>query len=284
LRFFRFIQLTFVHTSFLFIQDVIFSLPIFNREEKPLGTLQTLMTKIVKDRRKLLNATESPEVSCALDGYLTIPVEGKLFDDDEVCSAMNSMLFAVHDTTKSTLTFLFYCLAKYPEVQQKVYEEVAPFLNNRFDLLKSVDQIAFSYTQAVINETLRLYSPGAIIGRKLDSAITTGGFTFPKDVDVLFSPFLMGRNPKYFDDPLTFNPDRFLGLDKPPLGFIPLSTGARKCTGGKVSMKMLKIFVFKICSSFKVSLAKDYGEHLALKWEGLLQPRKQMMLTFEKRV
>jgi cytochrome P450 family 4 len=192
------------------------------------------------------------------------------------------LVAALNHTTKTTLTFLFYCLAKHPEIQQKVFEEVEQVVH-RSELLGSEDVKNLPYTQSVINESLRLYPTVPFVGRKLNSAITVKGFTFPKDIEVLISPFLMGRNPKYFDDPLTFNPNRFLNLQKPPTGFIPFSIGARKCSGGKIAMNLMKMCVAKIISVFKVSLPKDCVEDLSLRFGLCLATKEKCFLNFEKR-
>jgi cytochrome P450 len=258
-------------------------LPFLNRDVQYLKILNSFMIKIVKDRRQVINSMKVPEECCHLDYYLTNSLDGKLFNDEEICAELNTFLMANNDTSKSQLKFLFYFIAKYPKIQQKVYEEVSSFLHNRLGYLSKKDLKDLPYTQSLIYETLRLFPPGPLIARKLDSAITTGGFTFPKGVEVAISPYLMARNPKYFDDPLVFNPDRFLGLDKQPLGFIPFSTGARKCPGEKVGINILKIFVAKICSSFKVSLVKDYSKKLALNMEVVLCPKDKILLTFTER-
>jgi cytochrome P450 len=121
----------------LSLQIILFELPFFNREKKPLRTLQNFMTDIVKDCRELLNAESSEE--CYLNESLIMLVDGKLLDDEEFCTDMNAAIFGIHNTTKTTLTFLFYSLAKHPEVQQKIYEEVAPFLNDRYKTLDAAD-------------------------------------------------------------------------------------------------------------------------------------------------
>ena len=142
--------------------------------------------------------------------------------------------------------------------------------------------IHLPYIEAVIKETLRLYPPVPYLGRKLDSEITVGGYTFPKDADIFISPFLAGRNSKYFDDPLRFNPDRFLGVKTPPDGFISFSVGARKCMGGQIALMIMKIIVAKLALKCKISLSEGF-ENLTLSMDLILGPVDGIYLNVQKR-
>lgn len=268
----------------LFFMRIISKLRFFNREVESLTILNNFMMKIVNERRQQLGTHDYPNPLCTLDYYLTTQIGGELLSDKEVCTEINSAIFAAHQTVKTTLTFLFYSLAKHSDVQQKVYDEVKLVLGDQFDYLDSDHVKDLSYTEAAIFETLRLYPVFPFIGRKLKSEITIGDLTFPKDVEILISPFMMGRNPKYFKDPLAFNPDRFLGLKTPPHGFIPFSIGARQCIGDKIGVNVGKILTAKICSRFKVSLARDYNENLGLVWNLTLQPKERISLFFHERI
>jgi cytochrome P450 family 4 len=137
-------------------------------------------------------------------------------------------LFAGHDTTTSALSFIFYNIAKYPEVQQKIYEEIISiFENNEEVTLSKLNDL--QYTEAVIKESLRLFPPVPYYGRKFKNEFTADGLTFPKDTNILVSPYLMGRSEKYFKNPEVFDPDRF-NLEssyekKNPFAYLPFSAG-----------------------------------------------------------
>lgn len=237
----------------------------------------------MKKRRAELNGGAPGTDYLMLDFLLQNEVEGKMLNDEEVRAEVDTMIFGAHDTSKSASAFVTYCIAKYPEVQQKVYEEAELLLGDDPEKeIKIEDLSLLVYTEAVIKESLRLYPSTPYLSRKLRSEITTGGYTFPKDVEVAFSPFLTGRDPKYFDDPLTFNPDRFLGANSNPVGFIPFSIGARKCSGSKIAIMLLKISVAKFSFNYKLSLARP-DEEMKLFAELMLAPVNGILLNFEKR-
>ena len=218
-----------------------------------------------------------------LDHYIQTPIDGIYLSDEEIREELDTIILGAHDTTKSTLAFSMYVLAKYPEVQQRVFEEVKEVIGEDLNRdLNDRDIVHLPYLEAVLKETLRLYPPVPFVGRKLDSEITVGGYTFPKDADIVISPFLAGRNSKYFEDPLVFNPDRFLGLQKTPQGFISFSVGARKCMGGNIALMLLKIIIAKLVVNYKISSVKGH-EDVTLSVELILGPLDGIYLNIEKR-
>lgn len=253
-------------------------------EQKHLDVLRGFTKVIVDTRRVQRNRGEiKKEDECVMDYYMQVKLADELLTDENIREEMDTMLLGSHDTTRSTLGFLLYILAKHPEIQQKVYEEAVAVLGN--DKKKNLVDTEISllpYADCVIKETLRMFPPFVFIGRKLRSEITTGGYTFPKDIEVIFSPYLIGRNPKYFEDPMTFNPERFMGVEPMPQAYCPFSIGAKKCIGGKFAILGLKIVLAKFIRNMKLSIPKGY-EDLTLSCELVLKPRDDVPIIIEVR-
>jgi cytochrome P450 family 4 len=256
---------------------------LYREEKKALKIVHDMTLNIVKERRLEMQRGEVNNKLLMLNHYLSNLVDGRILSDDEIRSELDSSIMGTHESTKATLTFVFYHLAKYPEVQERVLEEAKMLLAD--DPEKHLDEIELKeipFTESVIKETLRLFPPIPFVGRKLESELTVGEYTFPKDVEVMISLYLMGQNPEYFDKPDKFIADRFLGVDVAPTGFSPFSIGTRKCTGSKLAMASLKVITLKIVHNFKVTLPKDFKGMRGV-WRQITEPREKFYLDIERR-
>lgn len=263
----------------------LYSLTSIGKEEtETLKVLHDFTRNVVKDRRKMLAKGEGNDKWLLLDHYLQSEVDGRFYDDDEIRGELDSTILGGHDTTKAALAFTLYAIAKYPEVQQKVFEEAClVFKDDPERDVVDGDVAKLEYTDTVVKETMRMFPPVPYVARKLTDEFTVNGYTFPKDAEVLISPYLMGRNPRYFKDPLVYNPDRFIGLDSYPEGFIPFSVGMRKCIGQTISIMLLKIMVAKITRKFVVSQTPGH-ENVVLFSDIVLNAKGGIILTFEDRI
>jgi cytochrome P450 family 4 len=166
-----------------------------------------------------------------LDILLSSTIDGKPLSNFDIREEIDTFMFAGHDTTTCAISFTFHLIAKYPEVQQKVYDEIVEVMGENGDELTIPKLNNLSYLDLVIKESLRMYPPVPYYGRKLAEDLTVQGYTFPKDMNIYVSPFLMGRSEEYYEDPLTFKPERFnteTTYDKiNPFAFVPFSAGPR---------------------------------------------------------
>jgi len=154
-------------------------------------------------------------------------------------------MFEGHDTTSSGISFTLYNLAKYPEIQQKVFEEVSEMYDGDKDRAVTLQDLSkLQYLDAVIKESQRLYPSVPYYGRELVEDVVSEGYTFPKSMNIFISPYLMGRDPKIFKDPLDFDPNRFYDNETTyeknnPFGYVPFSAGPRNCVGELMVDQML---------------------------------------------
>uniref|UniRef100_A0A336MPH9 CSON004759 protein n=1 Tax=Culicoides sonorensis TaxID=179676 RepID=A0A336MPH9_CULSO len=103
-----------------------------------------------------------------LDILLDSTIDGAKLSNEDIREETDNFMFAGHDTTTSAINFLLYNLAKNPEIQQKVYEEIVEVLGSDPSKTFSVNDLSnFKYFELVLKESLRLYSPVPIIGRYL---------------------------------------------------------------------------------------------------------------------
>lgn len=234
---------------------------LYRAEQKNLKILHDVTCNIVKDRRKMFAEGTKTEAECIVDYYFLNSFDGRFMTDEEIRAEVDTMILGSHDTTQTSIGFLTFMMGKHPEIQEKVFEEVAAIIpDDPTKDLTEADVDKLVYIDCVVKESLRMFAPIPFVGRKLRSELTVGGFTFPKDVEVVISPFLIGRNPKYFNEPEKFDPDRFLGLENVPLAYAPFSIGAKKCIGGKLAMLSMKLSLAKIIRRFKISLPEGQDQ------------------------
>jgi cytochrome P450 family 4 len=228
-------------------------------EKKAAKIIKDFILEKVQERRKALqDDADLFDGGISLDYLLKTPYEGKLLTDEQVVHESCAFFLGFYDTTKSAITSVIYCLAKYPEVQKKVFEEVSLILKK--DPLRDIeiaDLVNMPYTEAVINEVMRLYTPIGFVTRKPKTTVNIKGYTFPAGTDVFFNLFAICRSPKYFDNPLEFRPERFLGVERKSPGFVAFCVGARKCLGQNHAIKTLKIMIAKIIFNLEISLVDE---------------------------
>jgi cytochrome P450 family 4 len=247
---------------------------------KCLKYINDFTMQIIKNQRKELEENSECDVNenIFLGHLLKSKIDGNLLSDEEILAETNTMILALYDTLKSATSFVHYCLAKHPEMQQKVFEEVSQLS----DEIKESELDEMKFTNAFIKEVLRMFPAVSFFACKLSSEVTAGGFTFPKDLEVIFSPFLMGRNPKYFSDPLKFDPNRFLELKSDPPGYIPFALAPRKCLGVKIAYIIMKISIVAVLKNYKLALPKE-SEELKLNIDLTLSAENGIKLNLEPR-
>lgn len=229
---------------------------MYRSEQKALKVLHEFTDNVIRSRRKeLLNSGASTDNSnediggkrkmALLDLLLESTIEGEPLSDIDIREEVDTFMFAGHDTTSSAISFVLHNLAKYPVVQQNVYEEITDALGNNHQNVSLKDLNNLHYLDLVIKESLRLYPIVPYFGRKLNEDVHVEGYTLPQYSNVYISPFIMGRNKDIFPDPMKFDPERFdveTTVEKMnPFSYVPFSAGPRNCIGKSFGVLKLGI-------------------------------------------
>lgn len=159
-----------------------------------------------------------------LDLLLQSKVDGKPLDDESIREEVDTFMFEGHDTTTSGITFCLLNIAKYPEVQQQIYEECCEVLGDKKPItMKDLNEM--HYLENVIKETLRLYPSVPFFGRITSSEVDIGDYVVPAGISLIIAPIFIGRDPKYFSNPDQFNPNRFDEKQNSHFSYVPFSAG-----------------------------------------------------------
>lgn len=173
----------------------------------------------------------------------------------QVRDEVMTLFLAGHETTALTLTWAWLLLDGAPEVRARLATELRTELRGRAATPDDVP--ALPYTEAVINETLRLYPPAYITGRQAIRETSLAGERIPPRHTVLASIATLHRDPRFFPEPNAFRPERWLdGLDKrlPRGAFVPFGLGPRKCIGASFAMLEAVVLLATLAARWQVSL------------------------------
>ncbi|OWF42681.1 cytochrome P450 4F8-like [Mizuhopecten yessoensis] len=181
---------------------------------------------------------------------------GSGLSDRDIRAEVDTFLFEGHDTTASAVTWALYCCAKYPEEQEKIYQELTFLTDNNdymgWDSIKGID-----YLNLFIKETMRMYSPVPMIGRRLTKPVLVDNVLFPKDSVIEINISAMHHHPDVFPDHMEFRTDRFLDAnvgDNDPFSFVPFSAGPRNCIGQNFAMNEQRVLIARVIRRFKIKL------------------------------
>ncbi|EDV18742.1 uncharacterized protein TRIADDRAFT_34712 [Trichoplax adhaerens] len=190
--------------------------------------------------------------------------EGVGMTVDEIVYQVITFLFAGHDTTSSSLSWLLHSLAANPECQKKCREEVDNVLGSRTNL-EWQDLAQLKYLTLCIKESQRLHPTVPILGYTLGEEMTVEGYTFPKGMDIEFPSYVFHHDPNWWEEPWKFNPERFTAENskgRDPYAFMPFAVGTRNCIGQNFALQELKSVVAKILQRFELSTPNSSFHHI----------------------
>ncbi|MFJ8082847.1 cytochrome P450 [Streptomyces sp. NPDC096205] len=175
------------------------------------------------------------------------------FDAAELREQVLVFLLAGHETTATSMAFALHLLARHPEEQRRVHEELDRVLAGRTPDATDLD--ALLHLTRVLKEAMRLFPAAPAIGRRAVTATEIGGRTIPAGADVIVSPWVTHRHPAYWDDPERFDPDRFTPeaeAARPRYAWFPFGGGPRACIGQHFSMLESAIALAMILQSYRL--------------------------------
>ena len=224
--------------------------------------LRNLLLGIIEDRRAGKGSDEFDFLSMYLQAT---DKNGQQFSDAELLDELMTLIVAGFETSANTLNWVWYLIARHPEVESKLIAEAGEHLPG-VSALSADSLAAMHYTQQVLEEALRLYPPVWLFTRRSHEMDELDDFDVGPDTDIYLSPFVLHRTQHYWPDPDRFDPDRFAPSDKPKKDrpFYPFSLGPRRCLGEYFSFLEMKVHIGLLLPRFRMQLVDEEIPELEL--------------------
>ncbi len=221
------------------------------RVRKAVAGLDEIIFRMIDERRN--SNTDSGDL---LSMLLSARDEngGSGMTDQQIRDEAMTIFLAGHETTANAMTWMWYLLAKHPEVFQKLTDEVA-ILKGRAPTMDDLPTLP--YAMQVFKEAMRLYPPAYIIVRTVKEDVLIDGYKLNAGAALIISPYLLHRNHDYFPNPEAFDPDRFTPEREraiPRHGYLPFGAGPRICIGNQFALTEGHLMTAAIAQRFRFEL------------------------------
>jgi cytochrome P450 len=187
--------------------------------------------------------------------------DGSRMTDKQVRDEAMTLFLAGHETTALALSWTWYLLATHPEAEQRLADEVRAVLGDS-DRLPTIDDVPrVRFVEAVILESMRVLPPVYTIGREAIDECEIGGFRVPKGTTILMSQWVVHRDPRFFDEPEKFHPQRWLGAlaqRLPKYAYFPFGGGPRLCVGNIFAMLEAVLVLAVIAQRYRFTVVPDH--------------------------
>ncbi|KAL0108031.1 hypothetical protein PUN28_014951 [Cardiocondyla obscurior] len=261
-------------------------LPRYGRTMKTLidGKLKThrIYQTIIDEHRVQRERTDS--FLAAFDEAMNGDVDNRSFTQQQFYHLLADLFGAGTDTTLTTLRWFLLFMATHPDEQKKLQDEMDELLGEKPPSLD--DRLLLVHLEAAIAETQRLRSVVPVgIPHGTTEVTQIGDYDVPKGTMVVPLQWAMHTDPSYWRDPLSFQPERFVGPDGglvKPKAFLPYQAGKRMCVGDELAKMILFLFAARFLHTFVISAPP--GVHLDLEGEcGITLIPKAHRLVFTPR-
>jgi len=182
--------------------------------------------------------------------------EGGGMTDRQLRDEAMTLFLAGHETTALALSWAWALLAQHPEAEARLAEEVRSVVGSRPPTVEDLPRLR--YTEHVVLETMRLYPPAFVIGREAVADCEVGGYRVPAGMTVLMSQWVVHRDPRYFDRPGEFLPERWdngLAGRLPKYAYFPFGGGPRVCIGNGFAMMEAVLVLAAVAQHYRFTLA-----------------------------
>lgn len=207
------------------------------------------------------------------------PRTGRLMQDHQLINEVLTLIVAGHETTASTLSWMWYLISQHADVEERLTGELS-----NFDGWPEFEDLPkFPFSRQILEECMRLYPAGWLMTRRALQDDKVAGYFIPSGTEVYVSPYFIQRDPNVWQEPERFNPDRFRPDPSPHchrdrLAMMPFSAGPRNCIGSLFARVEMQIHLLMISKHLRLKyvqsrpLELDAGVNLRNKYEFIMYP------------
>ena len=232
-------------------------LPAFRRSRKARAELDAIIYGMIEERRK--NPSDRGDLLSMLLLAQDEEAGGAGMTDQQVRDEAMTIFLAGHETTANALAWTWYLLSGAPDVEARLHEEVDRVLGGRLPTLADIPSLP--YVEQVVTESMRLYPPAWIIGRRAIEEFTVREYTVPARSVVVMSPYVLQRDERFFTEPERFHPERWTREFKAsllPFAYFPFGGGARRCIGESFAWMELILVMSTLAQRWRMRLVPGY--------------------------
>ncbi|MGZ5504595.1 MAG: cytochrome P450, partial [Chthoniobacterales bacterium] len=253
-------------------------LPVHRRFARDAKKLDEMIREMIAERR---------EGACGDPDLLSVLVQlhkqsRKGLTDQKIRDQILTFFIGGHETIASGLMWTWYLLATNRDAAKKLRAEVDALCNGR---LPSVDDIErLPYTRMVFAESMRLYPPVWIMGRRALNEVKLNGCVIPSGSYVHVSQYLMHRDARFFPEPERFDPERWTheaAAARPKFSYFPFGGGGMQCIGEGFAWMQAVLAISILASRWAMKIAP--GLQIELRGQITLRSRHGMPMILQQR-
>jgi cytochrome P450 len=248
------------------------------RMKREVAQIEKILYRIIAERR-----ASGRDAGDLLSMLLEAQDEdGSKMTDRQLRDETITLFLAGHETTASTLSWTWWLLAQNPAVEKKLHAELDAVLGDRVPALDDLSNLV--YTGHVITEALRLYPAAWGMARLVVEDHEIAGYPVTKGMGVAMAQWVVHRDPRWYDAPEEFRPERWQGdLIKrlPKFAYFPFGGGPRQCIGNTFALMEATLILATIARKFRLRLAA--GHPVVPLASITLRPRHGVRVTLESR-
>lgn len=239
-------------------------LPFNLRAKKAIRDLDDIALGIIRERRKTGDSGD----------LISMLIAAGDMDDEQLRDEALTLMLAGHETTAVALGWALYLLAANPEVTKKLHAEIEAVLGDRAATADDVPKLKFA--EAVIKESMRLYSPAWAIGREATEPLSVAGVSIEKGTQLWAAQCVVHMDERWFPNPTAFKPERWLEDAAPPKhAYFPFGGGPRVCIGNAFAMMEMILVLVTMTRKFDFARTREVktAPSVTLRPKGGLQLR-----------
>jgi cytochrome P450 len=257
-----------------------FPLPRTLRLRRAVRDLDDISYSMIRDRRTS-NAQSHDLLQMLLDAQ---DEDGNHMTDEQLRDEMVTLFIAGHETTAIALSWAWYLLAKHPEVEARLVDEVTSVLHGRVPGISDLPSLP--YAEMVLKETIRLYPPAWVIGREALNDFEVHGYQLLAGTNVLLVQWITQRDARFYPEAERFDPDRWKDDPirsgrLPRYAYFPFGSGPRVCVGAGFAMMEAMLLLATIVQRFRLTLTSDRPIEMLPSIS--LRPKQGIMMRLQER-
>lgn len=274
----------FLPIAFLPYPELVMRLPIsrIQRIHQSQQQLDQLIYGMVAERRQ--SSSDFGDLLSMLLSSQDAEENSGAMTDKQVRDECLTLLLAGHETTANALSFALFLMAKHPEMQYHVSAEANAILSTAANATDAYSHL--TYTRQVVAESLRLYPPVWVTARTAAVDYEYRGYPVPAGSILIVPQICIHRDPRFFTDPMRFDPDRFLPENialRPKNAYFPFGAGSRICVGENFAWMEGVLVLAAILRDWHLDFPTGQVAELPLRAAISLRPRNGLPLRMQHR-